>query len=187
MPKGNFAASLVMLSPPPPQAALRGFTSGLALFDALVALGVAPARLALKWPNDLLLDGGKLAGILLEGDGTHLVLGIGVNLAAAPPDTDLEPGALPPAHLGGSIPPEALLDTLAPAMSQREAELARDGFEPIQRDWLARAARLGETVTARMARRDITGRFATIDETGALVLDTAQGRQQITAADIHFG
>lgn len=190
-PEGNLAASLAMASPPPAEAALRGFTAGLALVDALGALGVDPGRLSLKWPNDVLLDrgdqhGGKLAGILLEGDGRHLVIGIGANLAAAPPAHALEPGALAPASLGGALAPEAVLDALAPAMALREAQLSMQGFAPIREDWLARAARLGQMVTARMTARNLTGRFETIDATGALILSTDEGRQAITAADIHF-
>ena len=90
----------------PAQAALRSFVAALALADALEAVGVAGARIALKWPNDVLMDGGKLAGILLEStarDGlVTLVVGIGVNLAHAPEPGVLETGAVTPVSLDRS-------------------------------------------------------------------------------------
>lgn len=195
-PGGNFAATLVM-SPPGDAgaAAQRSFVAALALDAALVAVGVAPGRLALKWPNDVLLDGGKLAGILLEAAGQggrveHLAIGIGVNLAAAPPAASLEPGALPPVALapatGLHVAPEAFLDALAPAYARFEARLVAEGFAPIRAAWLARAARIGQSVTARTARETLHGRFATIDAAGALVLETEAGRRTVTAADIFF-
>ncbi|MEL6233717.1 MAG: biotin--[acetyl-CoA-carboxylase] ligase [Pseudomonadota bacterium] len=186
-PLGNFAATRVSAAPEPVTAALYGFVAGLALVDALIALGVDGPRLALKWPNDVLYDGGKLAGILLEGDGTHLAIGIGVNLVSMPAADDLEATARPPAHLGGAVTADALLDRLAWAMDAREAQFLTSGFEGIRAAWLARAAGLGGQITARLADRAITGRFETIDGSGALVLDTGAGCQQITAADIHFG
>ncbi|MSU88935.1 biotin--[acetyl-CoA-carboxylase] ligase [Rhodobacteraceae bacterium 2CG4] len=193
-PAGNFYGS-VALRPggDAGQAALRSFTAALALAETLDGLGLDPARLALKWPNDVLLDGRKLAGILLEGTSQRgalaLVVGIGVNLASAPPPGAVEPGAVPPvalAEAGLRLTPDAFLDALAPRFAALEAEFAARGFEPIRAAWLARAARLGQQITARLPGRQITGRFETVDETGAVVLDTPAGRQHLPAADIHF-
>lgn len=190
-PPGNFAATLALpLTLPAPEAALFSFVAALALHDAVAGL-VDPARLALKWPNDVLLDGGKLAGILLESAGagprvTRLAIGIGVNLAAAPPP---EPGALPPVSLadaGVTVGPEAFLDRLAPAFAARAIQLEREGFPAIRADWLARAARLGERVTARTARETVEGRFETLDTSGALVLATDAGRRAIPAGEVFF-
>jgi BirA family biotin operon repressor/biotin-[acetyl-CoA-carboxylase] ligase len=196
MPEGNFAASLVMFPKGPAAlAALRSFTAALALRDALVALGCPPDALSLKWPNDVLLHGGKLSGILLEslGDGQggvrHLIVGIGVNLAAAPDAASLEPGAMPPVALcdtGLSVAPEALLDALAPAFAAREASLVTYGFGPTRTEWLAGAARLGQPITARLPGEALTGTFRDVDASGNLILDTATGRRAIAAADIHF-
>ena len=85
-PAGNFAATLVMrLDEPPARLALRSFVAALALHDALAAATGLPQGFALKWPNDVLLNGGKLSGILLESPGAGvLALGIGVNLRHAP-------------------------------------------------------------------------------------------------------
>ena len=98
---GNFAATL--LARPPGPLALRSFVAALGLYDAMVAATGRPELFALKWPNDVLLSGGKLAGILLEsGAAGTLAVGIGVNLAAAPAAETLEPGAVTPVSLKGA-------------------------------------------------------------------------------------
>jgi BirA family biotin operon repressor/biotin-[acetyl-CoA-carboxylase] ligase len=196
MPVGNFAASLTMRPEGPvDQIALRSFTASLALRDALIAVGCPEAALSLKWPNDVLLHGGKLAGILLEslGDGkggvTHLIVGIGVNLAAIPDAAALETHALAPVSLreiGVNVRPEAFLDALAPAFATHEASLATYGFGPTRTAWLTHAARLGEVITARLPGEEITGTFRDVDETGNLVLETSKGPRRIAAADIYF-
>jgi BirA family biotin operon repressor/biotin-[acetyl-CoA-carboxylase] ligase len=190
MAEGNFAATLLVR--PPGALALRSFVAALGLFDAMVAATGRPELFALKWPNDVLLSGRKLAGILLEsGPGGTLAIGIGVNLAAAPEPAALEPGAVAPVSLraatGLAVAPEDFLDLLAPAVAAWEARLAAEGFPPLRAAWLARATRLGEEITARLPGREIVGRFETLDETGALVLATAGGRVALPAAEIHFG
>ena len=149
----------------------------------------------IKWPNDVLLNGGKVAGILLESAGqgarvTALAIGIGVNLAAAPDPTTLEPGATPPVSVlgetGHAVTADQFLDLLAPAFARWQAQLETWGFAPIRSAWLARAARLGQPVTARTGRDTRHGTFEGIDDSGALILTTPAGRETIPAADIHF-
>lgn len=193
---GNFSATLVMYpSGGAAQAALRSFIAALALWDALVLATGRPEILALKWPNDVLMNGSKVAGILLETTGqggqmSPLSIGIGVNLVAAPEAPEVEAGALPPTSVlsgaGVRIGAEEFLDLLAPAFAQWEVRLAEGGFAGIRAAFLDRAARLGEVVTARTIRETYTGTFEGIDETGALVLVTARGRLSIPAADIYF-
>lgn len=195
-PKGNFAASLVMRpGGPPGQAALRSFVAALALRDALASVTRRPEALALKWPNDVLLNGGKIAGILLESVGQgprvdRLVIGIGVNLAAAPTMAELEPGAVPPVSLAGetgvTITPEDFLCHLASAYDRWDRAFVAAGFAPIRTAWLQGAAHLGKVLTARTARETTTGTFTDVDMDGHLVLETAKGRQRIAAADIFF-
>lgn len=191
MPPGNFAASLIWRPRADPAGmALRSFAASLALHDVLAGLGVR--GLALKWPNDVLLEGGKLAGILLESPLPGLlVLGIGINLARAPDPAVLEPGATPPISLleatGLRVAPEAMLDHLAPAFARRESQLATEGFASLRLEWLAQAARLGEAITARTMTETIAGTFEDVDDTGHLVLRTADGRRRIAAAEVHFG
>lgn len=189
-PAGNFAATLIQrLDEPPARLALRSFVAALALHEALSDLTHLPGALVLKWPNDVLLNGGKLSGILLESLGQGaLALGIGVNLRAAPP---AEPGAaFAPVSLrhetGIDLAPERLLAHLAPAFERWEHRLTTYGFEPVRHAFLARVARLGQPLIARTQRDEVQGMFETIDDTGALVLRTAQGRVAIPAADIFF-
>ena len=185
MAPGNFAATLILPVPEgPPAMARRSFVAALALHDALGAVA-GPLELTLKWPNDVLLSGGKVAGILLEGLGPRtLAVGIGVNLAAAPEPGEVEPGARRPVALPAPIPPEALLDRLAPAFAAWEGRLRRDGFEPIRAAWIARAEGVGRPIRARTGGEDVRGAFAGIDAEGRLILATAGGRRHLPAADI---
>lgn len=192
-PAGNFAASLVMRpSGDPATMALRSFVAALALYDALADLIGPAARLGLKWPNDVLLNGGKVAGILLEttGQGAQLIIGIGVNLVAAPPPEQLEPGAMSPVSVLGEtglrISVDDMLDHLARAFARHEAQFATYGFAPIRTAWLQRAARLGQVIRARTMTETIEGTFDSLADDGSLVLLTATGRRAIPAADVFF-
>jgi len=196
------------VSDPPERIALRSFAAALALHEALGALlGPGAAGLALKWPNDVLLNGGKLSGILLEtisaagrggagqeggaGRPGHLAIGVAVNLLDAPPSAALEPGALSPVSLLGAtglrVEAEDFLDLLAPAFAAWEERLATYGFAPLRNAWLARAAGLGEEITVRTGQSARRGRFETLDETGALVLNTGDGLRRIAAGEVYFG
>ena len=196
-PNGNlFATCLSHPKGPPAQVALMSFAAALALHEALSALApeALAGRLTLKWPNDLLLDGAKLAGILLESAGgqagvAYLAVGMGVNLAHAPVQTD--PGVLPAtslaAALGHAPDPEAVLPVLARALAHWHTRLEGEGFAPLRAAWLSRAARLGQPIRARTGTREVHGVFETIDETGALVLALSDGaRLAIPAAEVFF-
>ena len=195
-PRGNFHATLILHpTEPVAQVALRSFAAALALRDALVAVTGLPAAFALKWPNDVLLNGGKVAGILLESlsSGTgiaHLAVGFGVNLLTAPDAALIEPGAVPPVSLwsetGVKPTPEAFLDHLAPAYDHWEARFQAEGFAPLRLEWLAHAARLGQQVRARTGTTSQEGRFETIDDSGALILVQAKGSIAISAAEVFF-
>ena len=191
-PVGNFAATLVMRPDGGPErAALRSFIAALALYDAIVTVTGRATGLALKWPNDVLLNGGKLAGILLESNGTGgLSIGIGVNLLNAPDATQVEKGAVRPVSLlsetGVDVTPEDFLNALAPAFARYETQFNAYGFAPIRTAWLDRAARLGQVITARTGTTEQTGTFETVDDSGALILRTNQGLQAIPAGEVHF-
>lgn len=195
MPPGNFATTLILPTRDrPDQLALRSFIASLALFDACALATGRTDGLTLKWPNDVLLNGGKLAGILLEslssgGQIAAASIGIGVNLATAPDAGEVETRALRPVALteaGASPTPEEFLDLLAPAFARYERQFTTYGFAPIRTEWLNRAAHLGDVITARTGTDETTGTFETIDEAGRLILTTAQGRTAIAAADIFF-
>ena len=196
MPAGNFAGTLLLpVSGGAGQAALRSFVVALALRSACVALCGREDWFALKWPNDVLLGGGKLAGILLEsittgGAVSHVAIGIGVNLATAPDPGTLEDGALPPVAFrektGLTVSPEDFLTHLAQAYALYEQQFTSFGFAPIRQAWLAHAARLGEVIVARTTRDETTGTFVDVDLQGQLVLETPKGRAVIAAADVYF-
>lgn len=194
-PEGNFAATYISRpGGPPEQVALRSFVAALALHEALVRVTGRAEAFALKWPNDVLLNGGKLAGILLESVGQgaqvgHLSIGIGVNLRHCPaPEGD--PGVLAPVCLMGetgcALTPEEFLDALAPAYAFWDERFSTYGFAPIRQAWLDRAARLGLGMVARTVTQTHEGVFEGIDAAGALVLRGPQGRQSIPAADVYF-
>ncbi len=191
-PRGNFAATFV-LKPGgnPASAALRSFSAANALFETL-AMYTDRTRLSLKWPNDVLLNEGKVAGILLESMGTAgaidwLAIGFGVNLRRVP---DVPGAAFPPVSLAsenGRVPDlEDMLSVLASNMATQERLFDEMGFGPIRESWLRQAARLGEVITARTGREDITGIFRDVDEAGQLVLETKAGERRIAAAEVHF-
>ena len=190
-PSGNFHATLTLrVTEPPAVVALRSFAAALALRDAFVALTSVPEAFALKWPNDVLLNGGKVAGILLEASGETLAIGIGVNLIAAPPQEAVEKGAILPVSVleetGMRFTPRAFLDALAPAYAAREAAFRAQGFAPLRADWLLHAARLGARIKARTGGDTREGVFETIDEAGNLILRMAGGPVAIPAADVFF-
>ena len=192
-PAGNLNATLIFKpDATPAEAARRSFLAANALFAAL-SIYVPADKLSLKWPNDVLLSGGKVAGILLESSGQGpfvdwLSIGVGVNLRNAP--QDVADAAFAPVSLtqmgGWEVEPVDFLTTLAYAYATQEARLAQMGFARIRQDWLAHAARLGEVITARTLREEITGTFDTIDDDGNLVLITGTGPRVISAADVYF-
>lgn len=188
---GNFSATLVIRpKAEPAQLALRSFVASLALFDALQAVTGRVDIFTLKWPNDVLLHGGKLAGILLETIPSGLLIGVGVNLETLPPADVLEPHALPPKTLhmetGVKVQPDAFLDVLAPSFQRWETQMTTYGFEPIREAWLQKAANIGKPVRALVGSEVVKGTFTTVDGQGALVLDTVQGHRAISAGDVHF-
>lgn len=192
-PAGNLAVTLIYKpEATPAEAARRSFLAANALFEAL-AIYVDRDKLAQKWPNDVLLNGGKVGGILLESSGAGpyvnwLSVGIGVNLRHAPEGlggTDFAPVSLL-GEGGEAVAPEVFLTVLASNFATQEEKLRRFGFARIREDWLRHAARLGENIVARTGREEIEGLFDTIDEEGNLVLITAKGPRAIAAADVYF-
>jgi BirA family biotin operon repressor/biotin-[acetyl-CoA-carboxylase] ligase len=207
--RGNLAASLLSVFEPAPDVpATLGFVAGLALIDALQSVSGdlrmslaldggslaadARRRFALKWPNDLLLDGAKLAGILLEGVALApgrqaVVVGIGVNIRRAPSGTPYAATSL--AEAGVAVTAEALFEALAEAWVGYAAIWAEGrGFAAIRYAWLVRAAGRGAPIAVDLGGDVRRGTFETIDETGRLVVRGQDGRTDtIAAGDVHFG
>lgn len=186
---GNLHASL-LLRPEAPmaRAAQLGFAAGLAVADAIGAFA-SKASVTLKWPNDVLLDGRKAAGILLESEGNaagrvaFVVIGIGVNLAVSPAGTEFPATSLK-AVTGTAPMPEAFLAVLASALALWYERWRTDGFAALRRAWLARAAGLGQALRARLPGETVEGRFAGLDDDGLLLLDAPGGRRRIAAGDV---
>ncbi|MCJ2014343.1 biotin--[acetyl-CoA-carboxylase] ligase [Methylobacterium sp. J-076] len=198
---GNLTASVLwpVAGVAPEHLAELGFVAGVALAGAVeAACGTLPGwdradparSVRLKWPNDLLLGGAKLAGLLLEaetlpGGRRAVVIGFGVNVAAAP--EGLRATSLAAAgYVGG---PEALLEHLSDHLAaQGRTWGGGTEFARIRALWLARAAGLGSEIAVASGERVLRGRFDTIDEGGRLViLGPDDARHVVTAGEVHFG
>jgi BirA family transcriptional regulator, biotin operon repressor / biotin---[acetyl-CoA-carboxylase] ligase len=183
---GNLYASLILTDPAPPERFPDlSFVAALALHDAIG--GRIPGlsnRLVLKWPNDLLIDRNKFAGILIEGERTSVAIGIGVNCVHHPDGTDYPATDL--ATAGVRTTPESLFAPLSAAMVARLAQWNRGaGFAAIRTNWLARAAGVGKPIRVKSGDSELAGQFETIDETGRLVLRLPNGTMQtLTAGDV---
>ena len=186
---GNLAATL-LLRPDAPAASVGQLSFAAALAVADTAAHFAPqAAITVKWPNDVLAQGQKLAGILLESGqdaaGTWLTVGIGINLAAAPQGTEFPATAI--ADLGvAPPPPDAALALLAGRFAHWYDDWMSGGFETLRTAWLARAGGLGLPVRARLPHETRHGIFEGIDHNGALLLNE-QGRiSAISAGEVFF-
>lgn len=185
---GNLAATL-LLRPDAPRDAVGQLSFAAALAVADVAAQVAPsAAITVKWPNDVLADGKKLAGILLESgtaqEGTWLAVGIGINLAAAPEGTEFPATAL--AEFAQAVSPDEALALLAARFAHWYDAWMSGGFETLRAAWLARAGGLGLPIHARLPHETRHGLFEGIDGTGALLLNE-QGRvTAIAAGEVFF-
>lgn len=180
---GNLYASLLLSDPSTPDRfAELSFVTALALHDAIG--GRVPGlanRLVLKWPNDLLIDRNKCAGILVEGEGAQVVVGIGVNCIHHPANTEFPATDL--ATAGVRTSPETLFAPLTAAMTARLAQWDRGaGFAAMRTDWLARAAGIGKPIRVKSGDGEIAGHFDSIDEAGRLVLRLADGTMRTMAA-----
>lgn len=191
-PEGNLFCSLVLRPDmPPAQAALVSFVAAVAVGEAVA--GLVPGRPELKWPNDVLLDGAKVSGILLEsepGPGRALdwlVLGVGINVRHFPGDLPYAATSLAAAGAAVDVTAGLVLERYAASFAAWYARFRTQGFAPVRAAWLNAAKGLGQEVTVRLAEGSFTGRLADLDESGGLLVDTATGRQRVTAGDVFFG
>lgn len=186
---GNLYASLLIGEVPPMHAGELAFVAALAVHDAVAELApqLAPQlapHLALKWPNDLLADGRKFAGMLIEIEGSAAVMGIGVNCAHHPAGTALPATDL--AAAGLRVSPQQLFQRLSKTTLYRFGQWASGaGFAAIRADWLARASGVGDEIRVRLPAKELIGRFQALDETGRLLLRLADGRiESISAGEV---
>lgn len=189
---GNLYASLLFTTRAPVAKAHQvSLVAGVAAFEAIAARGgPAHPELRLKWPNDILIKGRKAGGILVESTALaagHLgvIVGIGINVVSHPEVT----GGLPATHLAAhGIAPtcDDLLESLDLALIQAVSTWAAgEDFAAIRAAWMARAGPLGEGVSVNAGRERVAGRYAGLDEDGALLLDLQDGeRRRCTYGDV---
>jgi BirA family biotin operon repressor/biotin-[acetyl-CoA-carboxylase] ligase len=194
---GNLFVSFVLRPDvPSSRAAELGFVASLAVADTVTAFVQPEIRVGLKWPNDVLAQGSKIAGILLEAisDGgaiAAVILGIGINVAAAPEVT-----AYPATALHRLIPDapgfwrpdvEAVLERLTSALAERLMLWSGQGFVALRQAWLGRSIHaFGQSLEVTGPTGPISGRFLDLDSDGALILETGSGAVRVTAGDVHF-
>jgi BirA family biotin operon repressor/biotin-[acetyl-CoA-carboxylase] ligase len=189
---GNLFATLVLPNPAPAaNLAQLCFVAGLALRDAVAraAPDIGADRLKLKWPNDLLIDGAKLAGILVEGGSDAYgrpaaVIGFGVNCLHHPDGLPYAATSLEAA--GAPAAPDRVLEALDIAMAARISQWnAGAGFPEIRTEWMRHALGMGDQVSVKVGEREVVGRFENIDARGALMLRRKDGVAEIiTAGDV---
>jgi BirA family transcriptional regulator, biotin operon repressor / biotin---[acetyl-CoA-carboxylase] ligase len=189
-PPGNLYFSTILRPPcSAASAAQLGFAAALAVGELIAARLPANCELRYKWPNDVLVDGKKISGILLESSATQdgalawLVAGIGVNVVSHPagtawPATSLAAVGARPADL------DDLLHAIVAALQAQIQRWRHEGFAPVRSGWLAHAYRLGGTVGVRLPRETFEGRFVDLDADGVLLVETAAGPRRISAGEI---
>ena len=190
-PPGNLYASIVAASGTVAagEAAQLAFVAALGTGEAIAEIVPERARLRYKWPNDVLLNDAKLAGILIEsGPADRMVVGIGINVASAPgagetgfPATSLAAEGI------ARVEPGTLLASVCRHFDDWLRRWQGEGFAPVRAAWLERAGGLGQNIEAHIGTEVVTGRFSGLDERGALMLDCQDGRRRvIPAGEIFF-
>lgn len=187
---GNlYASGLYQFNEPPAKLAELGFAGALAVVDALGSY-IPSEELFLKWPNDVLLGRGKLAGVLPQSGQTNgkywLVIGIGINLAHAPDIPGRETACVNDIVKPGqmTLTPKILLPDLIAAFEKWVSLWQCDGFEPLRRAWIAKAYGLGKAIKTHNGQEGV---FEDMLENGALLLRKTSGRTiEISAGEIFF-
>lgn len=184
-PPGNISLSF-LLRPPPEKSTQLGqlaFVTALAVGEAVGSYGL---DWRLKWPNDVYINGRKIAGILLEGESGWVVVGTGINVQHCPPVSDRPITSL--RQEGIETQPEAVIERLFERFSHWYNIWQNIGFEPLRTLWLEHAYNLGSPVKVMLAGGQMAeGRFSSLDPDGALVLDKSDGtNQRILAGDVFF-
>jgi BirA family biotin operon repressor/biotin-[acetyl-CoA-carboxylase] ligase len=190
-PRGNLYLSLVLRPDcPAGRAPQLGFVTALAVGDALRAVLPRIERLTYKWPNDVLIDGRKIAGVLLESETvgseklSFIVVGVGVNLTVSPHGMEFPATSIMEEGLG-EVMPEVMLEQFAAHFRSWNTRWRAEGFAPVRAAWLAAAAIVrGEPIRVRLESRTLCGRFLDIDHEGNLVLDHAGECRRIAAGEV---
>ena len=174
--QGNLMTSIVL--PKPKQAHLFSFLASLA-----VAQSIAFLSPRIKWPNDILVEGKKICGILLETHEDKLIIGIGVNIESCPKTGMLYETTCLKEH-GCAVNAKKLLSDILQNLSFVIECFEKKGFAPVRLEWLEFACGIGQPITVNLPNKSINGTFSGIDESGALILINKNQTQFITAGDV---
>lgn len=184
-PAGNLYYTMIEDFTGLPQLEYLPYVVGLALYDAVIPLLRNADLIRLKWPNDILIEGKKLSGILIEMQENRLLIGVGVNVALVP-ETD-QPVTCINDYALTTVNPQQLLQDFLLCYEKWNTQARQGGFLAIRDIWLSRAAFKDEIIHARLANGQVlTGYFEEIDARGALVLREEKAHHIITSADIFF-
>jgi BirA family biotin operon repressor/biotin-[acetyl-CoA-carboxylase] ligase len=182
-PPGNLYLSIVLRTgEPDARTAELSFLAALAVADTVEALLPRQIRAVLKWPNDVLVNGAKIAGILLEQADDATIMGIGLNVLEAPSNLAYKTTTI--VANSGIASVDGARDILLGRLGVHLANWRADGFAPIRERWLNRSYPIGAAIRANAGDQPVAGHFAGLDLDGALLLDTPQGRQRIVAGEI---
>jgi BirA family biotin operon repressor/biotin-[acetyl-CoA-carboxylase] ligase len=192
-PSGNLYTSLILRPDVPiAEAAQLSFVAALAVYDTLGSIGPAGHQVLCKWPNDVLLNEKKVAGILMESEGGDantpadwVILGMGLNVEWHPSDTDFPATSL--RFEGFSNTVEEVLEAYTRSFMVWTNRWLNDGFAPIRQNWLWRCMGKDEKIEVRLENRTVTGVFKDMGDNGALILDVDGKEHQVTAGDVYFG
>ena len=190
--RGNLYSSLALIDPAPhAQAFQLGFVAAIAVYDTLIAVGLLTEDITLKWPNDVLVDGKKISGILIEGISLAqghqgVVVGCGINIAHHPADTLYPVTDL--ASLGVIISPLEVFLQFTIAFREGLALYQKgDGFEAVRSRWLSLAHRKGSPIVVKDRNAEQRGLFSGLDADGRLLLDQGGHIVSVIAGDILIG
>jgi BirA family biotin operon repressor/biotin-[acetyl-CoA-carboxylase] ligase len=182
-PPGNLYLSVLLrLDLAPERISELSFVTAITVADTIDALLPKQSKATLKWPNDVLVNDGKIAGILVESVEGAQIIGIGVNVLEAPRNAPYKTSTLVGA--GGIATVDGARDILLDGLAKHLEYWAEHGFESILAEWLARAHPIGTPLRASIGGLTEEGLFAGLDADGAMLLDTADGRKRIVAADV---
>ncbi len=182
-PPGNLYMSILLRTGQPAhRSAELGFLASLAVADTVETLLPRNSRATLKWPNDVLVNGGKIAGILLEHANDAIIMGVGLNVLQAPANLPYKTTTI--VANGGIASVDGARDILLDRLGRHLSAWQTNGFAPLREQWLNRSFPIGAAIRAHVGGQPVAGQFGGLDVDGALLLDTPQGRQRIVAGDI---
>jgi BirA family biotin operon repressor/biotin-[acetyl-CoA-carboxylase] ligase len=182
-PAGNLYISILLRTGQPAnRTAELSFLAALTVADTVEALLPRQTRAMLKWPNDVLVSGAKIAGILLEQVDDATILGIGLNVLEAPTNAAYKTTTI--VANGGIASVDGARDILLARLGSHLTVWRTEGFAPIREQWRGRSYPIGAAIRANADGQPVAGHFAGLDLDGALLLDTPQGRRRIVAGDV---